>query len=224
MSKHHSWTSIQRVALLAASAAILPACGGSAELSAGASGGARSVSSAGSGGNQSAGSGGDQSAGSSANQSAGSSGDQSGGSGGNQSGDSAGASDCFDTSCPANVCSKGMKLELIAGSCCGSCAPDPEACSEGQAAYVELIDQLLAAPGALSCASDADCMWVAGSAQCDQPCLPRVVNVASAPGLRQAVRQFETENCSTCSPIDSECASITHPACSDGSCVLRQND
>ncbi len=106
MQNSQSWILIRSAVLLAASAFLAPACGGSAEFTAAQAGAAGHSAGSSSGGSSNAG----------------------GSSGG--AGNSGGGNDC-PHSCPALACGPGFKSLYSPGDCCPSCVPDDSGGSGG---------------------------------------------------------------------------------------------
>jgi hypothetical protein len=213
MSNDQSWTMLRGVVLFAASAFVIAACGGSVEFTAGAGGAAAGAPSAGASSSGGAGAGGAGAGG------AGASGAGASSSGGASAG-SGGGNPCAGASCPAIACAKGLKYASVPGQCCGTCVPDPDACSKAQFEYGYFRDQLLAAPGALSCSVNADCRYLSSNAACGAPCVSSAVSARAAAGIEQQLTQFATGNCSFCPAEQPPCSAPPAPLCIDGMCIL----
>ena len=123
-------------------------------------------------------------------------------------------------SCPANLCPKGQTLKRLPGDCCPSCVPDPDACSQGAAAYQALLEQLLAQPSALSCSKDSDCTILAPNASCGDPCATHPVSVTAAMSIEPQLSQLAGDQCAGCPALQVPCTSSFPVLCIDGTCAF----
>jgi hypothetical protein len=211
---------VRSVVLVAASAGLGAACGGSARVPGDGGGEAERAGAAGRSGSATG-----NAAGAAGQNREAAGGASAAGSSGADTGDHpCGGASCAGSGgigpCGEHTCGPGYKLILEAGAACPKCLPDPDACANGQRQYREARAEFLAEPSALSCSKDADCTFLAGSASCGDACAADPVSVAAASAIDQTLTWYSSQFCSSCSPSFPPCVAPPSPVCANGVCIL----
>jgi len=121
--------------------------------------------------------------------------------------------------CVAANCAKGSKLRTLPGSCCPTCVPELNACSNGQAGYDELRKMLLAQDGVLSCLTTSDCVPLTSYAYCGDTCSNIPIAKSTAAAIEPQLSAWASAECSTCTPEYPPCPAPLPPACIAGQCT-----
>lgn len=105
-----------------------------------------------------------------------------------------------------------------AGACCASCIPDSTSdCDEGQTNYQSYRDWLIGISS--SCLRDGDCSVLFEQNPCTHGCgVP--ASEPAGPAVLGALKDYATNNCSTCAPPKSLSCAPLRAACMNGICAL----
>ncbi len=129
---------------------------------------------------------------------------------------------CPDTGCdpcPDLTCDAGTHAETAPGDCCPTCQPDPpDACAQGQAAYMDLRASMLEKYGSSGCMNSSDCVTVVEDNACASTC--GAILPASTAMFFESNIANAADACSTCPPIEPkpQCPAMT-PGCVNGKCT-----